>query len=62
MHTVRAMATAHGSDPLRDLAPADHTYTNYSTAKIAKLMESEENRYDKAGNHILNRKKDESLL
>lgn len=32
----------HGNDPMRDLAPADETYTAYSTARFAKLMESEE--------------------
>lgn len=31
-----------GNDPMRDLAPTDETYTDYSNARIAKLMESEE--------------------
>ncbi|XP_037028885.1 uncharacterized protein LOC119069097 [Bradysia coprophila] len=32
----------HGHDPLRDLAPVDETYDDYSAVRIAALMESEE--------------------
>lgn len=32
----------HGHDPLRDLAPVDETYTAYSVARLAALMELEE--------------------